>query len=84
MQAGSCRPDRKRDRNPVREKWPRGRRKAGTVSQIEERYHLKSGEISIKEKERDKYLQKVSCIVLISNVREEEQGNIELVRIYKG
>ena len=68
----------------VREKWPRGRRKAGTVPKIEERYHLKSREISVKEKERDEYLQKASCIVLISNVREEEQGNIELVQIYKG
>ncbi|MDE7478564.1 MAG: transposase, partial [Lachnospiraceae bacterium] len=68
----------------VREKWPRGRRKADTVPKIEERYHLKSGEISVKEKERDEYLQKASCIVLISNVDEEEQGDIELVRIYKG
>lgn len=51
---------------------------------IEERYHLKSREISVKEKERDEYLQKASCIVLISNVREEEQGNIELVQINKG
>lgn len=32
----------------------------------------------------DKYLQKASCIVLISNVGEEEQGDTELVRIYKG
>lgn len=68
----------------VREKWPRGRRKAGTVPRIEERYHLKSEEILVKEKERDEYLQKASCIVLISNVWKEEQGNIELVRIYKG
>ena len=66
------------------EKWPRGRRKAGTVPRIEERYHLKSEEILVKEKERDEYLQKASCIVLISNVWKEEQGNIELVRIYKG
>ena len=55
----------------VREKWPRSRRKAGTVPKIEERYHLKSREISVKEKERDEYLQKASCIVLISNVRED-------------
>lgn len=68
----------------VREKWPRGRRKEGTVPKIEERYHLKSEEISVKEKDRDEYLQKASCIVLISNVPEEEQGNTELVRIYKG
>ena len=37
-----------------------------------------------KEKERDEYLKKASCIVLISNVREEEQEDIELVQIYKG
>lgn len=68
----------------VKEKWPRGRRKAGTVPKIEERYHLKSKEISVNEKERDEYLQKASCIVLISNVGEDEQEDIELVRIYKG
>jgi len=68
----------------VREKWPRGRRKAGAVPKIEEKYHLKSGEISVKEKEWDEYMQKASCIVLISNVGEEEQGDMELVQIYKG
>lgn len=68
----------------VKEKWSRGRRKAGTVPKIEERYHLKSKEISVNEKEREGYLQKASCIVLISNVGEDEQEDIELVRIYKG
>ncbi|MFG6356171.1 MAG: hypothetical protein K1W26_05000, partial [Acetatifactor sp.] len=68
----------------IKEKWPRGRRKADTQPEIEERYHLKPGEITINDRERDKYLQKASCIVLISNVREEEQGDAELVRIYKG
>ena len=37
-----------------------------------------------KEKEREEYLQKESCIVLISNIGEEEQGDKELVQIYKG
>ncbi len=68
----------------VKEKWPRGRRKAGAVPKVEEKYHLKSRGISVNEKERDEYLQKASCIVLISNVGEEEQRDIELVRIYKG
>ncbi len=68
----------------VKEKWPRGRRKADTVPRIEEIYRLKSGEVSVKEKECDEYLQRASCIVLISNVGEEEQGDMELVWIYKG
>ncbi len=41
-------------------------------------------EITVNEKEWDKYLKKASCIVLISNVGEEEQSDIELLRIYKG
>ena len=68
----------------VKEKWPRGRRKEGSKPQIEERYYLKKEKITEKEKERDEYLQKASCIVLISNVEEEEQGDRELVEIYKG
>lgn len=68
----------------IKEKWPRGRRKAGGVPKIEEKYHLKPVEITVNDEERDKYLQKASCIVLISNVGEEEQGDTELVRIYKG
>ena len=66
------------------EKWLRGRRKAGAVPQIEETYHLKAEEITAKDKEREEYLQKASCIVLISNVPEEEAGEKELVRTYKG
>lgn len=41
-------------------------------------------EKEVKEKEWDEYMQKASCIVLISNVGEEEQGDMELVQIYKG
>lgn len=68
----------------TKEKWPRGRRKAGAVPQIEEKYHLKAEEITAKEREREEYLQKSSCIVLISNVTEEEEGDKELVETYKG
>ena len=68
----------------TKEKWPRGRRKAGAVPQIEERYHLKAEETTVKDQEVEEYLQKASCIVLISNVPEEEEGDIDLVRTYKG
>ena len=57
-----------------KEKWPRGRRRAGAVPQIEEKYRLKAEEITSKEKEREEYLQKSSCIVLISNTTKEERG----------
>lgn len=67
-----------------KERWPRGRRKAGAVPQIEESYRLKVREVSVKEKEGEEYLQKNSCIVLISNVGEEEAGDQDLLRIYKG
>ena len=52
------------------------------MPQIEEKYHLKAEEITAKE--REEYLQKSSCIVLISNVTEEEEGEKELVETYKG
>lgn len=68
----------------TKEKWPRGRRKAGAVPRIEERYRLKVGEVSVKEKEGEEYLQKNSCIVLISNVGETEAGSRELLQTYKG
>lgn len=50
----------------IKEKWPRGRRKAGSIPKIEERYHLEPVEITVNEKEWDKYLKKASCIVLTS------------------
>ena len=54
------------------------------MPQIEERYHLKAEETTVKDQEVEEYLQKASCIVLISNVPEEEEGDIDLVRTYKG
>ena len=46
----------------------------------EEKYHLKAEEITAKE--REEYLQKSSCIVLISNVTEEEEGEKEDYEIF--
>lgn len=68
----------------TKEKWPRGRRKAGAVPKIEERYRLRAEAISQKEKEAEYDLRKNSCIVLISNVGEEVAGNRKLLQTYKG
>lgn len=67
-----------------KEKWPRGRRKAGAVPVIEEKYRLRAEELSPKEKEAEAYLRRNSCIVLISNVGEETAGDRELLQTYKG
>ena len=68
----------------IKEKWPRGRRKADTVPRREARYRLKVEDITVKEKEGGEYLQKNACIVLISNVSEKEAGDRELLQTYKG
>lgn len=54
------------------------------MPRIEERYHLKAEETTVKDQEGEEYLQKAPCIVLISNVPEEEEGDMDLVRTYKG
>jgi transposase len=58
-------------------------KEAGAVPQIEERYHLKAEETTVKDQEGEEYLKKASCIVLISNVPEEEDGDIDLMWTYK-
>ncbi len=68
----------------TKEKWPRGRRKAGAVPKIEEKYRLRAKAISQKEKEAEYDLRKNSRIVLISNVGEEVAGNRKLPQTYKG
>lgn len=44
---------------------------------------MKAEETTVKDQEGEEYLKKASCIVLISNVPEEEDGDIDLMRTYK-
>lgn len=68
----------------IEEKWPRGRRKADAAPKRETRYRLEVDKVTVKGKESGEYLQKNSCIVLISNVTEKEAGDKELMQTYKG
>ena len=65
------------------EKWPRGRRGAGTKPKIEERWHVKVTETREREEECERFLRRESCIVLISNAP-EQYSDRELVAAYKG
>ena len=65
------------------EKWPRGRRGPNTKSAVEESWHIRVTEIKRKESECQKYLEKESCIIRISNSG-PDYSDYELAKTYKG
>jgi hypothetical protein len=65
------------------EKWPRGRRGADTHPSIEETYHLHVERVSESVPAYQEFLQRESCIVLISNAA-DGMSDEELLRTYKG
>jgi transposase len=64
------------------EKWPRGRRSAGTQPNIEETYHLHVDRLSESMPAYQEFLRRESCIVLISNVA--DMSDEDLLKTYKG
>ena len=67
----------------VREKWPRGRRKADTVPEISETYGITIEGVDRDEAACEEFIRKESCFVLISSVLEGMDGR-ELLATYKG
>jgi transposase len=65
------------------EKWPRGRRGADTHPSIEETYHLRVDRVAESVPAYQEFLQRESCIVLISNVT-DNMSDEDLLRTYKG
>jgi transposase len=65
------------------EKWPRGRRGTDTRPSIEETYHLHVDRVAESMPAYQEFLQRESCIVLISNVT-ECMSDEDLLKIYKG
>jgi transposase len=68
----------------VREKWPPGRRGAGTRPALAPSYRIRITQVDQKEEECRKYLQNESCIVLVSNVTDEAVTDRRLIETYKG
>jgi transposase len=68
----------------VTQKWPRGRRGPQTQPKHEESYRLVVRGLRRREQQCQEFINGESCIVLISNVVEEEISDEEIVRIYKG
>jgi transposase len=67
----------------VKEKWPRGRRKADTKPIIEETYKIIVEQVEKNEEVCKLFLQNESCFVLISNVF-NELSDKDLLAAYKG
>jgi transposase len=65
------------------EKWPRGRRSADTQPSIKETYHLHVDRVAESMPAYQEFLQRESCIVLISNVA-DVMSDEDLLRTYKG
>jgi transposase len=67
----------------TKEKWPRGRRKAGVLPKVEETFKVVVEQIQRDEEACQLFIQNESCFVLISNVLEGLSGK-ELLATYKG
>jgi transposase len=65
------------------EKWPRGRRSMDTRPSIVETYHLHVDRLSESIPAYQEFLQRESCVVLISNVT-DGMSDEDLLRTYKG
>ncbi len=67
----------------IEEKWPRGRRGANSKPVIKKTYQLNIESVSRSEPECQRFLQKESCIVLISNAT-AEMTDEDILKTYKG
>ena len=67
----------------IKEKWPKGRRGNNTKPILEETFYLRVENITRSESACQEFLQKESCIVLISNVSDDVCDK-DLLKIYKG
>jgi transposase len=67
----------------IEEKWPKGRRGAGTKPTLLKTYHLRIENKGISEAAYQEFLQAGSCMVLISNVT-SAMSDADLLKTYKG